>query len=214
MLKQEFKNVAVLLVIVILITLFVLTNIDQRVGIIFFSFGVLGLIIFLNADKFKGLINKMIGIEFLGNTDWLQDLATGILFGLLFIIIKNVFPQVSIGIPAVDVLAVSGITFFSTIILAPIIEEIVFRGVIQGFLRFVGLPLLIAILLTSFGFSITHYTAYTVGGYVSNVNTFVGAGLFGLFSSILATWRKSLLPSIIMHMFVNIIIVSKMMIAG
>ena len=96
------------------------------------------------------------------------------------------------------------VTLMSTILvigfLAPVGEEIAFRGVFMWFawsnLRFYT----IAIILSSAAFAAFHYQAY--GAFLPSA--YVGAFIIGVMLALTATQTKSLLPGIIVHAMINI----------
>ncbi len=84
------------------------------------------------------------------------------------------------------------LAFISLVVIAPVAEEILFRGYLLGKLR-KHLPLWTAILITSLLFAIVHF-AWNVG-----VDVFV----LSLVLCVLRVVSGSLWPSILLHMFKN-----------
>jgi len=86
------------------------------------------------------------------------------------------------------------LAFISLVIVAPVAEEIIFRGYLFGKLRKYT-PLWIAILITSLLFAIVHF-AWNVG-----IDVFA----LSIILCLLRVWSKSLWPSILLHMIKNFI---------
>lgn len=84
---------------------------------------------------------------------------------------------------------------FYTILLAPIVEEVGFRGILLGFLRGRGLPDIITLLITAAGFALLH-TQYTLPA--------IGAVfILGLVLGWLRIASNSIGPPILAHIAVN-----------
>ena len=135
-----------------------------------------------------------------------KEVALGIGIGLLFIILNAAFGLV-IGIPT---LAFSSDTerYVVQDAVAPIVEEVAFRGVLAFALAVIGIPLFLNAVINIISFSIFHFTAY--GANVAAASSlFIGAALFGL-AAFLATYYDSdekdfqvPLAAIIGHIIVN-----------
>jgi membrane protease YdiL (CAAX protease family) len=81
------------------------------------------------------------------------------------------------------------------ILLAPIVEEVGFRGILLGFLRGRGIPEIAAVIVTAAGFALLH-TQYTVPAITAIF-------LLGLVLGWLRLASGSLGPPIIAHIAVN-----------
>lgn len=84
--------------------------------------------------------------------------------------------------------------FITLVVIAPIAEEILFRGYLFGKLRKVA-PLWIAILITSALFGLVHF-AWNVG-----IDTFA----LSIMLCLVTVWSKSIWPAIMIHMAKNFI---------
>ena len=96
-----------------------------------------------------------------------------------------------------DEMGNSVIVFVTAIfIVAPIVEEMVFRGLIMTKLR-KEISALVAILVSALLFAIIHFMA---GGIITVIHAFLGGLIFAL------TYEKtkSLLPTIVAHVFGNL----------
>ncbi|AZI40269.1 CPBP family intramembrane glutamic endopeptidase [Epilithonimonas vandammei] len=86
-------------------------------------------------------------------------------------------------------------TIIMTVILAPILEEILFRGIIMKGMINNGTKPLLAIALSAFIFGVVHFNPWQ----------FAGALLLGLVLGLVYYKTKSLLMSILLHAFNNLI---------
>ena len=84
---------------------------------------------------------------------------------------------------------------FSTLILPPIVEETIFRGLILKYLQRAGAAFLVANLIQAVCFGIYH------GNIVQGIYTFV----IGLFFGYVAWRYDSLIPGMFMHFVYNLI---------
>ena len=150
---------------------------------------------------------KFFGIELFDNSDWKKDVLIGVGLGILFILANQISPSISIGIPSVPL----GVTETNQNLIiggiAPILEEIGFRGVLMGALLIMGLSFGLAALLQAGAFMIFHLVAY--GASLSASGAFLGAFVFGIAMVYLVRWRNNLLPAIIVHSIFNIYLLTK-----
>lgn len=86
------------------------------------------------------------------------------------------------------------LAFLTLVVIAPVAEEILFRGYLLGKLRKYT-PLWIAILITSLLFGLVHF-AWNVG-----IDTFA----LSIILCLLTVWSKSLWPAILLHMLKNFV---------
>ena len=86
------------------------------------------------------------------------------------------------------------LAFLSLVVIAPIAEEIIFRGYLLGKLRKYT-PLWVSILITSLLFALVHF-AWNVG-----IDVFA----LSIVLCLLRVWSKSLWPSILLHMLKNFV---------
>lgn len=213
-LKKIYVNAIILSLLALVVTIFVASNLDFRVGVIYAFFALAGIVVFFNVDKLKGFGQGLLGIEFGAGTDWVQDLVVGLLVFLPFVFVSSFLFKASIGVPALAVFSVSATSVITVAILAPILEELFFRGFLNGLFNYFGFGSIISFGVSSLAFAGFHLVAFTVGGYVSDVNPFIGAFIFGIFASGLSLYRNSILPSIFLHVINNSIALSKLVIAS
>lgn len=140
--------------------------------------------------------------------EWKKDVYIGILVGLGFVLLNILAPSIAIGLPSLG-LSVSDTARFIVIgLLAPIIEEIVFRGAFFGLFNNWWRNVALAAVASALIFSVYHLTAY--GGSIASASgAFIGAMLFGIIATILVLWRGNLLVGMIPHAIFNIFLVSQ-----
>lgn len=142
-------------------------------------------------------------------SEWKKDLAIGFLVGIGFILLNMLSPTIAIGLPSLG-LSVSDTARLIVIgLLAPVIEEIVFRGAFLGLFRMFIVSPIIYTIFPALVFSVYHLTAY--GGSIASASgAFLGAMLFAIVATILVLWRGNLLVAIIPHSLFNIFLLSKL----
>ncbi len=86
--------------------------------------------------------------------------------------------------------------FTSVILLAPMVEEVIYRGVVIGYLLGRGVPALMTVAISALGFTALHMQ-YTVPALIAIFT-------LGLFLGWLRLASKSILPPILAHMAVNL----------
>ena len=159
---------------------------------------------------------KILGID----SNYLKDFFIGILIGILIIMLGNVFKFVGvIGIPLNLTITLDDLGKFLIIVgVAPIVEEIFFRQFVLSFFddkiekNFkIKTPFFVASILTAIVFSLFHLSAY--GGSLQGAGgSFFSAFLMGLVFAYEVKWFKSVLPSIMTHMVLNLWILSKLVV--
>ena len=123
----------------------------------------------------------------------------GIVIYITFIFMAIISPTMAIGIPTMPMSIASDMQLLIVGFLAPIAEEIIFRGLLlAAFARTFGY--MTGNIIVSILFAITHLTAYGIG----MTSAFIGAGLFAIIAGIVAISTKNILPAIIMHSMANI----------
>lgn len=147
----------------------------------------------------------MIGID-----DW-KDVKWGLLSGGLFVLLTRLNSIFQIGIPTIALAFDTVTQILIVVFLAPILEELFFRGVLFPILRD-KFNLWIGVLGSAVTFSIFHALAY--GNIVTMSGAFIGAFVFGIIASLLDNKTNNVIPSIIMHMIVNASILGILVIAG
>ena len=141
---------------------------------------------------------KLIGID----DNWKQDTIIGVLIGFGFLMTMT-STGMSIGTPIKTLSALTvAITFWGGWVVVGVLaagfEEIMFRGVVMGYLR-EKMNDVVAILLTAGIFSVFHFAAYGAALQAA----FIGAFTFSIIASLLTIKTDSILPATIMHGIVN-----------
>lgn len=90
---------------------------------------------------------------------------------------------------------------------APIVEEILFRGLVPIVFASLGLPYIINVIISSLGFSASHYLAY--GGSIAlfggtNAGAFIGAFIFSILAFTINAFTKDMISNIVFHGGVDI----------
>lgn len=162
--------------------------------------------------------SKLIGIEFRGISA-IRSILYGATFGFGFWILTRLVPGASIGLPLLPGAISDQLRFFVIIFLAPIAEEMIFRGAILGYFR-KNKSLIFAIIMSALLFSLAHLGAYVTGIYNypsfveglsafgQNVGSFIAAFTFGLISAWFVSKNgiKNLLFSMVFHSLLNLIV--------
>lgn len=214
--KKESKNVKILLwASIILIGVLWGTNPPAKDALgAYLIFSVIGVF----AYTFSDFRNKLIGIN-TKNIIFSAMLALGL--GALFLLATKIIPGLSVGIPILPNAISDSLRFIIVVIFAPIVEEILFRGVILGFLLSITKGKQFrSIMVTSLLFAIAHLTAYVTGFYAypnftqgleafgANIASFIAAFLFSTVVSLFVLRRdvKNLVFAIVFHFIVNLIV--------
>lgn len=146
---------------------------------------------------------KLLGIS----ENWFPNLIFGIIIGGVYFFFVKINDFFSLAIPEMPAsLGVVG-SIIGVCVVAPIIEEFTFRGVLLQFIRYrLGLGMISAIVLQAFFFSVYHWAAY--GSFSVVLAAFVGAGVFGVLAGALAVYRGGLSTPIIVHAIINLLILA------
>ena len=170
-------------------------------SLVYFLFGSLAFMFYYTVHP----LFKFIGIT---KKDFIQDSIPGLVAGIGFIFVNYLSSMVTLGIPTmVAALATSESTFavggaiVISVFVAPIIEEVIFRGFLQKVLEKVFFNWIVAGVITSLAFSIFHWYAY--GASFAMASPFIGAFIFGMLATYLVRKTDSLATSIICHAMVN-----------
>lgn len=139
----------------------------------------------MNFSTYLLIFPMMLGMMFIAEFVTAQIPVTGPFFGKYYKFFSDLMSQMTNDRPTLILLAV---------IMAPLFEEIVFRGIIQGGLINRGVPPLKAILLSSIIFGLVH----------ANPWQFVGAVFLGCVLGLVYYKTKSLLMPILLHAFNNL----------
>lgn len=200
---SKYLYVYVALAIALMATAWIVVNDNDYFNnsLIYFVFGSLAFMFYYTVHP----IFKFVGIT---KKDFIQDLIPGIGFAIGFIFINYLSTAITLGIPTMVVaLATSGGTFAVggaiaiSVFVAPIIEEIVFRGFGQKVFEYLFKNWIIAGIITSVLFSIFHWAAY--GASFAMASPFIGAFIFGMSATWIVRKTDSLATSIIAHAIVN-----------
>lgn len=160
--------------------------------------------------------DALIGIK----KDIIGGMGLGILGVITFFVIQSQVPNFSLGLPSLPMALSSELKGFIIIYLAPLAEEVCFRGFLLG-------GILTGVYRHSFwranfeqaaGFAIMHFIAYGIllenlqrwsqiyGEVQAILGLLIGAALFGLFTGWLVNKTRNLLPGIVMHMATNAVL--------
>ena len=200
----NFRRIIMLLVIYLFVASWIQINYQSETGAVYIAMGLISLLTYALVESvgLKDVIRKLIGID----DNWTTDTIIGLVIGFAIIMVMEA-TFVTMGYPSAiypQTAFAERVTLMSTILvigfLAPVGEEIAFRGVFMWFawanLRFYT----IAIILSSAAFAAFHYQAYGA----SLPSAYVGAFVIGVMLALTATQTKSLLPGIIVHAMINI----------
>lgn len=153
------------------------------------------------------ITKKIFGVEIFDKSDWVKDIMIGAGIGIVFILLNQISPAITIGFPG-EVLDSTGTNRAITVgAIAPILEEGLFRGLFMGILLSFGVGFLLSNVVQAVGFTVFHISAY--GLLASSSGAYFGAMLFALGMGFLIKWRKNLLSVIIVHSIFNLYLVSK-----
>lgn len=190
--QKEYQRIIFPLFISFFLTIWLAVNLNFNAGVIYSSFIIISIIAYVVASK---LNLQLIGI---GNK-WVEEISVGFIFGVVLISFAYFYPNFIIGYPqstADEFIIVGGV--------APIVEEISFRGVLMNILD-KNMPFLFALILSSALFSLFHWKAYGL----AMSSAFVGAFIFGVVAGLITKWRKSIIPAIILHATFNLYLLIK-----
>jgi len=151
----------------------------------------------LYRKKTIGQIIGELGLSRNGLT--IRNLAIGVLIFLTILALAVVFGLVSketgIQLPTNVDMLLSGMPLYFLVfasIVAPFNEEILFRGFLVG---------RIGVILSALVFAAPHYVGY------SSVSEFAAALVFGLIAGVVFKRTRSLYPSILAHVLINVLAV-------
>lgn len=142
-------------------------------------------------------------------TDIIKNIFIGLACVLLFIFLNNA-TGFSIGLPLLpQATAGERLAYIGGV--APLAEESAFH-VLYSVLN-IFLPVYIAVPIRAVSFGVFHLFAYSgsfsLYGLISSSGALIAAAVFGLWSVLLIEWRKSILPSIILHVGANLYLFNK-----
>ena len=155
----------------------------------------------------------------LGIDDWKGDVLFGVGMGALFIFM-SIIGGFSFVLPTQFFDAFQGTTFLSlnvgmfisVVLLAPLIEEAVFRGILLPFLvTGLNMDLWFALVLQAGAFSVAHLSAYagvelasfSLQSVFAVTGAFISAFIFGVVIGYFAFTRKNYLVGVLPHAMIN-----------
>ena len=131
-----------------------------------------------------------------------KNLFIGLGVGLFFIVLSKVNSVFSLSLPGAFLSLSSVSRFIIICLVAPILEEILFRGMIyRMILKLVFKNKVFALVLQASLFSLYHLYAYGASSGV--IGSFIGAFLFGLVAGLLIDFTNDLKTSIVTHIVFN-----------
>ena len=171
-----------------------------------------------NAKEYQ---DDLVGVK---RNNILASVGYGIVFTFLFFLITLVVPGMSIGLPSLPASISGSLRFFLVVIVAPIVETIMFQGSLYAWVsNFDQTPSKkkkwIAIFIQALGFSLFHLGAYVSGFYMypgftegmsavmANISGFIVAFLFALIAGWFVTRDgvKNLVFVGVFHLGLNLV---------
>lgn len=201
MVSLEIKRVLILAAVAFLVSVFLYTNSGEEYGKAGIIFG--GMSLFILIFFFYGGIGKKIGIDNLRG-----DPVRGLVFGIV-LIAANVLGFFNLLLPPIA--AFSNVAkFITVVILAPIIEELVFRGILYQILSsklgFWKAAAGQAAIFSSFHLLVyagTPLNQFTTAGLLAVGGSFLSAFVFGLAAQFVNRKFNNHLVNIIGHAVIN-----------
>jgi len=165
-----------------------------------------GVSVYLYVASFLVIIlalSKTTHMFFSIDSDYKTDFIYGFILGAFFILINKISPAVSIGYPQVvgvcATASLSGPCLSYIVALAGVVEEIIFRSWLMSFLNS-KYGKSIAIVGQAILFGLAHIFYYGL----ERDSAIVGAMFFGLIAGLVTFERRSIIPSVVMHMMFNL----------
>jgi membrane protease YdiL (CAAX protease family) len=148
-----------------------------------------------------------------------KALMLGVIVGVLFYIMTNIIPGLTIAIPLVPNAIGSNLRWFVVNIVAPIAETIFFLGAFLAYIRHfkpTRKNKIFALILLSFFFSFFHLGAYIFALYDlptsegllalgANVSVFISAFIFMLIDGACVLLTENLLAGWMPHLIINLV---------
>lgn len=205
---KEVINAQGVIFIGLILVLFLFTNSEGtslfKTVLLYSIFGIVSLF------AFRLLFTKKIfGVEFMNKSDWIADVIIGLLIGVAFIVANQVSPAITIGFPGEVLSAGTDETNRNIVVggIAPIFEEVAFRGLLLGVLLSLGLGFFTSAIIQGLAFMVFHLQAYGLGSDTSGA--LFGAMIFAMGMAYLIKWRNNLLSVIVVHSVFNLYLVTK-----
>ena len=202
MVSENIKRILILAASAFLISLFLYTNSGEdfaKAGVIFGGMSLFILLFFF----YKGIGKKLVGID---------NLRGDILYGLIFgvgLIMANVLGVFNLLLPPVA--AFTNIAkIVVVVILAPIVEELIFRGIIFNMLSntfsFWKAALIQALIFSAFHllvYSGVPLEQFSTTGLLAVGGSFISAAMFGLAAQIVNRKYNNHIVNILGHAIIN-----------
>jgi membrane protease YdiL (CAAX protease family) len=135
-------------------------------------------------------------------------IISGLATGGLFSAIVGFSPNFAMGLPP---MALTG-GLIVVILVAPILEEFLFRWLIQNFAQNATKMFITAVAIQGAVFALFHW--YVYGGLFTNQTPFLGAFVFGCSMPFLIRYNKgNLVPAILAHSLFNFYLASRFLLA-
>lgn len=186
-------RVRILIYLGIVLSLFLVVNSPDffKASIVYIIFLLVAFVLFRKGSYFFGV-----------DKDYFLDISWGIGYSAMFIVPSLLGSSIAIGIPDLPQSLAATSRFLIIVLLAPIAEELIFRGAVQGYMiKGLKWNLWLAIVIQAVIFSLFHIAAY--GSFALQSGAFIGALLFGLGAGFLVYKTNSLLSSITAHVLFN-----------
>ena len=137
----------------------------------------------------------------------LVDIAVGVGMAAVWYFILLPSPYGVIPLPPLPaaLLAMETATYLVVGVLAPVAEEMGFRGAILPQITEWTGHASVGIIVSALLFTSFHWAAYLHGALSSAL---IASFIFGIFTGVIARWRKSLISTMIIHGIINIAILS------
>ncbi|MBU0958782.1 MAG: CPBP family intramembrane metalloprotease [Nanoarchaeota archaeon] len=190
---------------------------DVRAGLVFLVISIVNYVLLVNGDRDGRRVTEVYITKDYGN-----GIAYGLVFALLFIIATVAIPGFSILIPTLPGSISTILNIAVIIILAPILETILFPKILQEKLQATtGMSKQKANFWKSFVFVLFHFLSYGIllgalgtltdlyGAVVAVSGSLIGAFAFSMLDGWIAYKFKNLLINIITHAGINAYILYK-----
>ncbi len=159
-----------------------------------------------------------------GKKNLVKSLLWAIIVSIGFYLATSLIPAFSIGLPLVPNSVADSLKFWIIVIIAPIAEELFFRGALLGYIRNYNpseKKIQTFLIIQAVLFAFAHLGAYVTGFYNysnitqglsainANLSVFISAGLFGYIAGLFVSRVKNLYGSMLFHAIINFILFSK-----
>ena len=176
--------------------------------------------------RFSSFRNKLIGIR---TDNVVPSLGWALLLGGGFWLSTKFIPGFSMGLPLLPGAIGDTFKFVIIILIAPVAEEIFFRGIVLGYLRSLSIfknKLFLVIIIQAALFSLAHLVAYVTNFYSfpnftsgmtafnANISAFLAAFVFGTVVAYFVTRNgiRNMVFAIFFHAILNLIIFTSLVV--